>query len=440
VDDEKHARDGLALALGKRYAVRTASNGTEAMAMLQSSKEPFHLVLTDLRMPGPSGMDVICFCQTLHSPPACILMTAYGDIPTAVGAMKAGAVDFLSKPLDLNVVEVTIEQALRQKQIFPTALFPPTIVGQSAAMQHVLGLVRRVAPTNATVLLVGETGVGKELFAREVHRLSARANGPFLALNGAALPEEMIESQLFGYERGAFTDARQRHCGYFERAHGGTLLLDEIGELPLYVQIKLLRALETKSFERLGGDSTLQVDVRLIAATNASLEMRVRSGDFREDLFYRINVIQIHIPPLRERLDDLELLMESFWSQWHCPPRLNTGAMELLRRHTWPGNVRELRNFCDAMAVLYPAEFVNNEQIESYFSRAIVSQIHQSIPLPDKRIELSSDAPRNALPEMNIQRVLTQCNGNHSRAAKILGISRSTLYRRLKDEKECEEN
>ncbi|MDR1437737.1 MAG: sigma-54 dependent transcriptional regulator [Puniceicoccales bacterium] len=428
VDDEKHARDGLAHALQGEYTTTTAASATEAMGILAAAKEPFHLVITDLRMPGKSGIDVAHFCHTLDPEPACIVMTAYGDIATAVNAMKAGAVDFLSKPLDLAVVEATLEQALRQKKVMPTPLFQPSIIGKSDSLRRALDLLHRVAATNVTILLVGETGVGKELFAREIHRLSARAGGPFLAINGAALPEDMVESQLFGHERGAFTDARQRHCGYFERAHGGTLLLDEVGELPTSVQIKLLRVLESKSFERLGGDCSIQVDVRLIAATNADLAMRVRMGDFREDLFYRINVIAIRIPPLRERLDDLELLIESFWRGNIAPPHLSEGALAMLRMQPWPGNVRELRNFCDAMAVLYPKKCVDISHVEAYFSSRGEARPMPSIALPDRRGD-----PLPDLATDDIKQILWRCNGNHSQAAKMLGISRSTLYRRLRE-------
>jgi DNA-binding NtrC family response regulator len=407
------------------YEVIWANSISEAIEKLQTAKKSFDIVLSKWQVQGRSGMDVLHFCQTLSPSPACVFLADHANVPTAVSAMKAGAADFLMEPLDATVLEKTLKQisSLRaSNDIAVSNLASTAIIGNSPALQKALNLIRRVASTNAAVLLIGETGVGKDLFAQEIHRLSVRANKPFLAINGAALPSEMVESQLFGHERGAFTDARQRHIGYFERANGGTIFLDEIGELPPATQIKLLRVLESKSFERLGGDTTICVDVRIIAATNANLDVLVRQGIFREDLFYRINVVTIHIPPLRERIEDILPLMELFWQAHHPAPQIGEDVLAILLKYPWPGNVRELRNFCDATAALYPGEMLNFRCLENYLIPRMPPSANP-IALPDR---YSSSQP-------NIHEVLNQCGGNHSQAAKLLGISRSTLYRKLRN-------
>ncbi|MDR2030474.1 MAG: sigma-54 dependent transcriptional regulator [Puniceicoccales bacterium] len=412
VDDERHAREGLAAAMGGSYSVAMASSAAEAMAQLQNAGQPFDLLLTDLRMPGRSGLDIVAFCRTLPNPPACILMTAYGDIPTAVQAMRAGAVDFLSKPLNLDAVEAALARAMAGRSTATDG----KILGQSPAMGRVLGLVERVARSDATVLIMGETGTGKELIAREIHGRSGRARGPFLAINGAALPREMVESALFGHERGAFTDANRRHIGYLERAAGGTLLLDEVGELPIETQVKLLRVLENRSYERLGGSETLAMDVRILAATNRDLRNAMENGTFRSDLFYRLNVVPLTLPPLRERREDIPILLDHFFHAHANPPTLAPATLAILCSYDWPGNVRELRNFCDSQSVLRAGERIFPNQLDSRFCQ----------PLADGK-----DAICHALAE---------AGGNRSRAAKLLGLGRSTLYRRLRQgmgEKSC---
>jgi DNA-binding NtrC family response regulator len=428
VDDEKNAREGLAAALGVRYAVTTAAGGGEAIQLLREGQAPFDLVLTDLRMVGKSGLDVVAHCRSLRPPPLCILMTAYGDIATAVQAMKAGATDFLPKPLDLDAVEATLRRLLKESAPEEQSLDDgngPPIVGPSAAMERTLALIRRVAPTEATVLLTGETGVGKELLAREIHRLSPRSGGPFLAVNGAALPGDMVESVLFGHERGAFTDAHRQHIGYFERASGGTFLLDEVGELPPGVQVKLLRVLETRTFERLGGQQTLSTNIRLVAATNAPLEELVRTGRFRGDLYYRLCVVPIAVPALRERTEDIPVLLNFFLGKHRQPPVLSREVLRLLCRYPWPGNVRELRNFCDSMAALHGGETICPGQLDGRFLGILPpsGNSQSAIPLGD-----GGSGPSELL------RALESANGNHSRAAQSLGISRSTFYRRLRRE------
>jgi DNA-binding NtrC family response regulator len=413
VDDERHAREGLAQALRGKYAIDLAAGGTEAIALLREKHPPHDLVLTDLRMPGKSGLDVVAFCQHLPRPPRCILMTAYGDIATAVHAMKAGAADFLPKPLDLTAVEAALRRAAEECENGGGGA-ESIVLGRSPAMGRVWELVRRAAPSEATILLTGETGTGKELVAREIHRLSRRSAGPFLAVNGAALPKEMVESALFGHERGAFTDAHRRHSGYFERAGGGTLLLDEVAELPVETQVKLLRVLETRRFERLGGTETLVADVRLVAASNVNLADAVRRAAFREDLFYRLNVVAIPLPPLRARREDIPLLLEHFWQMQNHPPLLPPETLEILLAYDWPGNVRELRNFCEAMAILHGGESIPPDRLDGRFFAAA----------PD-RPEPAGSA---------IARALREAGGNRTRAAALLGMGRSTFYRHLREE------
>ncbi|MDR0678984.1 MAG: sigma-54 dependent transcriptional regulator [Puniceicoccales bacterium] len=425
VDDEKNARDGLAAALRERYDVRTAASGMEAIRLLSGAIPPIDLVLTDLRMAGKSGLDVVAFCRTLTPPPPCILMTAYGDIATAVRAIKQGAADFLPKPLDLDAVEVALERALGERsaivQMARGEMDSP-ILGNSSAMTRVLELVRRVAPSEVTVLLTGETGVGKELLAKEIHRLSSRSGGPFLAVNGAAIPRDMVESALFGHERGAFTDAHRQHRGYFERAAGGTLLLDEVGELPPETQVKLLRVLETRTFERLGGRETLTADLRLISATNVPLEELVRSGQFRSDLYYRLCVVPITVPPLRERSEDIPALLEHFFRRTDRPPQIRKDALAILQRYPWPGNVRELRNFCESMAVLRADGVVAADDLDGRFRALPQAKTATAIPLPYGEPDDGTA----------LGRALEAAGGNRTRAAKILGIGRSTLYRRMR--------
>ncbi|MDR2576509.1 MAG: sigma-54 dependent transcriptional regulator [Puniceicoccales bacterium] len=424
VDDERNAREGLAEALRGSYDVCTAASGGEAIRILGEARPAIELVLTDLRMAGQSGIDVVAHCRKMSPSPKCVLMTAYGDIATAVKAMKTGAADFLPKPLDLDVVEVTLKN-LCEKNHDPTLASlnegeKCDILGHSPAMENTLQIVHRVAATDATVLLTGETGVGKELLAKEIHRKSRRSGRPFIAVNGAALPCDTVESALFGHERGAFTDAHRQHIGYFERAGGGTLFLDEVGELPPSIQVKLLRVLETHTFERVGGQQTLSADVRLVAATNAPLEERVRDGLFREDLYYRLAVVPIPVPPLRERTEDIPLLLEHFFQKFPNAPTLSPEVLRTLRRYPWPGNVRELRNFCEAMGVLHPGEVILREHLDGRFLCGGTADAGKfAIPLGDGR----TTSP--------LQRALEAADGNHSHAAKLLGVSRSTFYRML---------
>ena len=320
VDDEKHTREGLQQALAESYDVSVAANAEEAFNLMAAQE--FDVIVTDLRMPGNSGLKVIDRALVLPNKPAVIMMTAYGSIDTAVEAMKRGAVDFLTKPVNLERLEVLIQRALKTRTLevevkqlherLDEKFSFGGIIGHSPKLNDVIGRVKLVAPSKATVLIEGESGTGKELIAQAIHQASPRARAPFIAVHCAALSENLLESEIFGHERGAFTGATERRVGRFESADGGTLFLDEIGEISASTQVKLLRFLETKAIERVGGNKPLELDVRLVAASNRSLERLVREGKFREDLFFRLNVVRITLPPLRERPDDIPLLLAHY--------------------------------------------------------------------------------------------------------------------------------
>src|SRR3954470_16316131 len=317
VDDEKHTREGLQQALQEHYDVSVAASADEAFNLMDAQE--FEVIITDLRMPGKSGLKVIDKALALTNKPAVIMMTAYGSIDSAVEAMKRGAVDFLTKPVQIERLEILIQRALKTKTLevevkqlherLDEKFNVEGIVGHSPKLAEVIDRVKLVAPSKATILIEGESGTGKELIAQAVHQASPRARGPFVAVHCAALSENLLESEIFGHERGAFTGAMERRIGRFEAADGGTLFLDEIGEISASTQVKLLRFLETKTIERVGGSKPIELDVRLVAATNRNLEQMVRDGKFREDLFFRLNVVRLMMPPLRERIEDIPLLL-----------------------------------------------------------------------------------------------------------------------------------
>lgn len=375
VDDEKHTREGLLAAFEDTYEVTTARDADEAFRLLDA--EPFDIVLTDLRMAGKSGLKVIDKAVSLNPAPVVIMMTAYGNVETAVEAMKRGAYDFVTKPLNLEKLEIMIKRALQsrateaQVQVLHERLDKKFsfegIIGNSPALQNVLEQVKQVAPSKATVMLYGETGTGKELIAQMVHQNSPRARAPFIPVHCAAIPANLLESELFGHEKGAFTGATERRIGRFEAADKGTLFLDEIGEIDAPTQVKLLRFLESRSFERLGSLKTHNVDVRLVCATNRDLRAMAAKGDFREDLYYRLNVVPIHLPPLRARAEDIPQLLRHFIQEFAAEndlpaPKLSAGAMRLLQQYRWPGNIRELRNFCENSVVMHQGSAMISEQ------------------------------------------------------------------------------
>ncbi len=361
VEDNDVLRRGVALALREAWGrVDEAGAGDEAIARIERSTEsPYDVVVTDLRLPGADGVAVLRAAREADPRTRVVLMTAYGTIETAVEAMRCGAFDFVQKPLDLEQVELRVARAVDHGRRIQTSPAPRSgrsrtdrsspIVGGSPALREAVELGKRVAPTRSTVLVTGETGTGKELIARLVHGASRRSGGPLVQVNCAALPEPLLESELFGHERGAFTGAERRRVGRFEEASGGTLFLDEVGELSPSTQAKLLRVLQEQEFHRLGGSSVLRTDARIVAATNGDLEALTRSGRFREDLFFRLNVIRIHLPPLRERKQDLVALAQHFLGEL-CDGSdaslrgFTPAALSRLRVHDWPGNARELRN------------------------------------------------------------------------------------------------
>ncbi len=443
VDDEKHTREGLATALEGEYEVFQAGDAEEAFRLLDA--EQFAVVLTDLRMAGKSGLKVIERALQMPYHPVCIMMTAYGSVESAVEAMKRGAYDFLTKPVSLEKLEILIRRALQERKLEKENITLhgrldkqfgfQNIVGHSQALQSVLEQIKQAAITRATVLLIGETGTGKELLAQMIHQNSPRARGPFVAVHCAALPASLLESELFGHEKGAFTGANERRIGRFEAADGGTLFLDEMGELDISTQVKLLRFLETRTFERLGSNKPIHVDVRLVCATHRDLAELVAKGAFREDLFYRLHVVPIRLPALRERADDVPLLLDyylRFFAKENnvTPPKLAPAALETLQRYRWPGNVRELRNFCENAVVLKRGGEISAYDLDPKFTGATAPAKGQAGP------SAPPDATRNLLSkEENEKRLLraalVEARGNRTKAAQLMGISRRTLHRKL---------
>jgi two-component system response regulator AtoC len=440
VDDEKHTREGLQQALEDSYDVSVAANADEAFNLMDA--QPFDVVVTDLRMPGKSGLKVIEKALALPNRPAVLMMTAYGNIETAVEAMKRGAVDFLTKPVNIERLEVLIQRALRTKTLevevnqlherLDEKFNFTHIIGHSAKLQEVIERVKLVAPSRATILVEGESGTGKELIAQAIHQASPRARGALIAVHCAALSENLLESELFGHERGAFTGANERRIGRFESADGGTLFLDEIGEISASTQVKLLRFLENKTIERVGGAKPIELDVRLVAATNRNLEQMVRDGKFREDLFFRLNVVRIAMPPLRDRADDIPLLLTYYlkiFSEENKSPALTLepGAVRTLQAYAWPGNVRELRNFCENAVVLHRGGSLTEYDLDPKFRGGAA---------PSGGGESGGAPVANPLSiEENEKRVLREAliksRGNRTKAAELMGISRRTLHRKI---------
>jgi DNA-binding NtrC family response regulator len=438
VDDEINIRSALVTLLEKkRHRVRGTGTGEEALEQLEAA--PADLVLTDLKMPGIGGMEFLRRLKEKWPDTEVIVMTAYGSIDTAVEAMRYGAYDYLTKPIDRDRFPVVIEKALERhalafenKQLrdrLETRTRFHEMVGESEPMQRVYSLVEMVANSDITVLLTGESGTGKELVARAIHHKSARADGPFVTLNCGALPENLFESELFGYEKGAFTGAMTTKVGRFELADGGTLMLDEVGELSLKSQVDFLRVLETKEFRRLGGTKLIEVDARIIAATNRNLEEAVKQGDFREDLYYRLNVVPIKLPPLRDRGDDIPLLVDNFLRECSAqhqrePKDVSREAMRLLRLYAWPGNVRQLRNLIERLVVtvrektLQPQHLPEEIQASKEDIRTMVVTLGSTIEDVEKEV---------------IRRTLTEVTNHREKAAKLLGISLRALQYKIKE-------
>lgn len=504
VDDDKNTRDGIGRAMRKIYTVKGAQDAETALSIL--ADQSIDVVLTDMRMPRRDGMSLLQEVHTLYPQIPVILLTAYGSIESAVQAMKAGAYDFLAKPINLDHLELIIKRALDQSKDQPLRPMLTTgsktpqatdlaqLIGTSQAMNHVYNIIRQAAPSQASILIQGPSGTGKELVAHAIHQLSSRAQGPFMAIHCAALSDALLESELFGHEKGAFTGAIATKKGRFELANGGSLFLDEISEINLATQVKLLRVLETRTIERVGSSEIIPVDIRLITATNRNLAELVRKGEFREDLFFRLNVIDINLPPLRERQGDLPLLCEHFIKEFAIKNNkpidgITPEAMTALQHYPWPGNVRELRNTLEKMIVLSAHSTLDitdiPENISDPFIDIPLSNQRTALPIqPERyRLPLSSTSIHAALPpspsqhfyqsetiidhpesgvytpivnSLNtatspveglqsvlnpspeeeaeiIEKALIQAGGNKRKAAELLGISRRTLYRKLDD-------
>jgi DNA-binding NtrC family response regulator len=439
VDDEKTTREGLRDALQDRFDVYLAADAKTATDLLE--EEQFDVLLTDFRLPTEDGMKLIARAKSLPKPPVCILMTAYGSEEVAVEAMKRGADDYIPKGrMQIDELEMRINRALRQqnlevenvslRQQLDSKFQTGNVIGESAPMREVLEIVRQVAPARTTVLLQGESGTGKELIAKVIHQLSPRARQPMVTVHCAALAPTLLESELFGHEKGAFTGAHERRVGRFEQAQGGTLFLDEIGEIDATVQIKLLRFLGERTFERVGSNKTLTADVRLVAATNKNLDDLVKTGSFREDLYFRLKVVPILLPPLRERKEDIPLLAQTFLEEFAAEngkkiEGFTADASELLLRYRWPGNVRELRAAIERAVVLCRGERIGardlppavRELTEEAVASATVAALPSNVHDAEKEL---------------IIRALKETDGNRTLAAKKVGMSRRTLHRKLK--------
>lgn len=433
IDDELNTREGLRIAFEDKYNVLLAEDAIKGIDLLKQHN--VDVVLTDLRMPGMDGMDFIRKVTSLKKHPLVIMLTAYGSVQTAIEAMKAGAYDYVSKPVDLDNLEMMIDRGLAELEAeeAPGKGELDDVVAVSEAMRHVLDNVAKVAPTRTTVLLTGESGTGKEVIARALHSLSGHSNEPFVPVHCAALNENLLESELFGHEKGAYTGANERVQGRFETAGEGTLFLDEIGEISLPTQVKLLRVLENRTFERVGGKETLPVRARLVAATNRNLAAMVEEGTFREDLFYRLNVVTIDIPPLRKRKEDIPALLEHFLKKSNAENGKSIvgfapEAMEVLKAYDWPGNVRELRNCVERMSVFAQRNVLTLGDVPQnirmglgrQFEDATRSLAEQELGIRDNEKSL-------------IIQALAECGGNRTHAAEKLKISRRTLQRKMRE-------
>jgi DNA-binding NtrC family response regulator len=441
VDDEKPTREGLRAALEDHYDVYVAEDAVQAIDLLE--RENFAVLLTDFRLPNEDGMKLIARAKSLPKPPVCILMTAYGSEELAVEAMKSGADDYIAKGrLQIDEVEMRISRALRQQKLeaenvslrqqLDNKFGLEHIIGETAAMHEVFDVVKQVAPTRATALITGESGTGKELIAKAIHQLSQRHQQPLVTVHCAALAPTLLESELFGHEKGAFTGAHERRIGRLEQAQGGTLFLDEIGEIDPSLQVKLLRFLGERTFERVGSNKTLTADVRLIAATNKDLAELVQAGTFREDLYFRLRVVEIHLPPLRERRADIPLLAQTFvreCAKENAKPvtEITAEAMECLLKYDWPGNVRELRTAIEHAVVLCRGEKIG------------VRDLPPNVRGPNgtrgggdlRRLMAQGGMTVKEAERQLIIQALKETRGNRTLAAKRLGMSRRTLHRKL---------
>lgn len=441
VDDEKPTREGLRAALEEKFDVYVAESAESALKLLE--KESFDVLLTDLRMPGSDGFQLITRAKSLAKPPVCILMTAYGSEDVAVEAMKRGADDYVAKGrMQIEELELRIQRAMKRQNLevenrqlherLDKKYGVTSLVGDSPAMTEVLELLRQVSPTRTTVLITGESGTGKEVVAKTVHQLSPRCRGPWVAVHCAGLPATLLESELFGHEKGAFTGAHERRAGRVEMAQGGTLFLDEIGEIDAVTQVKLLRFLGERTFERIGSSRTLVADVRLVAATNKDLAAMVKSGTFREDLYFRLAVVPIHIPPLRERVSDIPLLATNFLQELAAENSkriigIATPAMESLLKYHWPGNVRELRTAIEHAVVLCKSDMIGLRELPA----SLRTPASEGSNRENREVISAGKLTLKEAERQLLIHALEESNGNRTDAARKLGISRRTLHRKI---------
>jgi two-component system response regulator PilR (NtrC family) len=436
VDDEQSMREMLAIMLAKEgYEVLAANS--RAMAASVLGQGPVDMVITDVRLPDGDGIEILRHVKAASPETAVVVMTAFGTTETAVAALKLGAHDYLTKPFDIDELKIVVRSALetqrlaeenrRLKAEFRNRHGLDRILGVSQAMSSVFDMIQSVAGTGSTVLIIGESGTGKELVAKAIHALSPRRDAPFVSVNCGAMPESLLESELFGHMKGAFTDAHQNKKGLFEAAHRGTLFLDEVGETPPAMQVKLLRALQEKTIRRVGGTGEVEVDVRVISATNVSLETLVRERRFREDLFYRLQVIPIHLPPLRERREDVPLLADHFLKKFSeemgkSVVKISEQAMGLLMRHSWPGNVRELENVIERAVALETTAAVLPDRLPGALRTpapaAVAIELKLGFRLDDHLQTIERDL---------LHRALGQSGGDRARAADLLGITPRSL-------------
>jgi two-component system, NtrC family, nitrogen regulation response regulator NtrX len=435
VDDEEGIRESLASILrDERYTVDTAANGEDALSLLRKSE--FQVVLLDIWLPGIDGLEALTRIQDLPRPPAVIMISGHGSIETAVRATKLGAFDFIEKPLSLEKVNVLVRNALQQRRLQEEnqtlrseLVHRYQVIGDSVPMKALRQQISVTAPTNGRVLIYGESGTGKELVARALHANSQRNKGPFVEVSCAAIPEELIESEMFGHVKASFSSASEDKMGKFQKADGGTLFLDEVGDMSLRTQSKVLRVLEEQRIEPIGSNQTLRVDVRVIAATNKNLEQEIVRGAFRQDLFYRLNVIPFHVPPLRDRKEDIPVLARFFLNEFSAEygkktRELGDGALEILVRYPWPGNVRELKNLVERLVIVCPQARIEPHHLPPELFRGVAES-------PQHPYSTLHEA-RSAYEREFILRKLQEHRWNMTQTASALGLERSHLYRKMK--------
>lgn len=443
VDDEPGIRESLRKIFEREsFQVSVTDSGEEALQLLRAGR--VDLVLADIMMPKMNGIELLRAIKAISPATEVVMMTAFGTVENAVECMREGAYDFITKPLKRAIVVRSVQRALERRELLHENRVlrqaigsggPNDVIGQSMALRRTLEVVSQAAPSAATILLVGESGTGKELLARQIHRMSDNAAGPFVAVNCAALPETLLETELFGHEKGAFTGAAARREGRFERANGGTIFLDEIGETSAAVQVRLLRVLQEGEIERVGGEASVRVSARVLAATNRNLEEDVKAGRFREDLYYRLNVIQIRLPPLRERRGDVPLLAQHFLHQYCEKNRksisaFSEAAMKALDAYSWPGNVRELENTIERAVVLCRSDVVSVDDLPE----GVVSSAALQTRTPEDGIFIPFGTPLDEIERRVIRTTLERTGGDKKIAARLLGIAARTIYRKLDEQ------